>query len=254
MPGAMQFVLQALETLTHADSRLWRTLTLLWFRPGKLTLEFIEGRRISYLPPVRLYFVSSVLFFALVSVSPPRTALIRLIHVTHQQQISPATCSNWNFFRHHAWTQRVTHICEKRIHNNGVNLLHAAIDTMPDAMFVFVPLIALSHRLMYSRPRHLYAEHLVFFLHVHAFCFSMMTVWMVLPLLGAIWPGSWSIPIWLTCTVFSAMPAYGAMALKRVFRKNWFATVARTLALLSIYIFASGVMIVGVLTYALLRA
>jgi hypothetical protein len=33
---------------------------------------------------------------------------------------------------------------------NCVNLLRAAVDTMPDAMFVFVPLIALSHMAMYS--------------------------------------------------------------------------------------------------------
>jgi uncharacterized protein DUF3667 len=254
LPSAMQFVNQAVESLTHADSRLWRTLRLLWFRPGQLTLEFIEGRRVSFLPPVRLYFVFSVIFFTLVSLSRPRTALMRFIHAKHQRQLSPASCSNWHFFGDHAWTEHLTRICEESFRENGVNLLHAAVDTMPDAMFAFVPLIALSHMLMYSRPRHLYAEHLLFFLHVHAFFFSMMTVWMLLPASGAIWPGSWSTPMWLPCTMFSVMLVYGAMALKRVFRRNWTGTIARTLALLSIYVAASGVMIVGVLIYALVRA
>jgi len=54
--------------------------------------------------------------------------------------------------------------------------------------------------------------------------------------------------------MFSLMLLYGAMALKRVFRRNWVGTIARTLALLLIYVAASGAMIVGVLVYALVRA
>ena len=53
----------ATEDLTHADSRLWRTLGALLFRPGNLTAEFLAGRRARYLPPLRLYLVVSVAFF-----------------------------------------------------------------------------------------------------------------------------------------------------------------------------------------------
>ncbi len=53
----------AAEDVTHADSRLWRTLWALIFRPGFLTREFLDGRRARYLPPVRLYLVLSVVFF-----------------------------------------------------------------------------------------------------------------------------------------------------------------------------------------------
>ena len=254
IPSALQFVHQTIETLTHADSRLWRTLRLLWFKPGQLTIEFLEGRRVSFLPPVKLYFVFSVIFFALVSLSRPRTALRRFIHAKHQRPLSPESCSNWRVFGNHAWTEHLTHICEAGVRDHGVSLLQAAVDTMPDAMFVFVPLIALSHMMMYSLPRHLYAEHLLFFLHVHAFVFSVLIAWMALSALGAIWPASRSTPGWLTCAMFSAMPVYGAMALKRVFKRTWVGTIARTIALLIIYVGASGVMIVGVLIYALLRA
>jgi Protein of unknown function (DUF3667) len=53
----------ATEDLTHADSRLWSTLLALLAKPGKLTREFLAGRRARYLPPVRLYLVVSVVFF-----------------------------------------------------------------------------------------------------------------------------------------------------------------------------------------------
>ncbi|MFO1410828.1 MAG: DUF3667 domain-containing protein, partial [Steroidobacteraceae bacterium] len=54
------------HTLTHLDGRFWKTLWALLRRPGFLTIEYFAGRRQRYLPPVRLYLVLSVLFFALV--------------------------------------------------------------------------------------------------------------------------------------------------------------------------------------------
>jgi len=64
-----EFLHEAAEVLTHADSRLWRTFVPLTLRPGFLTQQFLLGRRASYLPPVRLYLVLSVLFFLVVSLT-----------------------------------------------------------------------------------------------------------------------------------------------------------------------------------------
>ncbi len=61
------FAHEAFESITHADSRVWRTLWLLVSRPGRLTREFFDGRRVSYLPPFRLYLVISVFFFLVAS-------------------------------------------------------------------------------------------------------------------------------------------------------------------------------------------
>ncbi len=64
------FIGEAFEGLTHADSRLWRTLRPLLVRPGFLTREFFAGRRQRYLPPFRLYIVVSLLFFLVVAAVP----------------------------------------------------------------------------------------------------------------------------------------------------------------------------------------
>jgi hypothetical protein len=70
------FAGEALESVSHADSRLWRTLWYLLARPGFLTKEFFAGRRVRYLPPFRLYLVISVLFF--LTVNLPDGAVIQL--------------------------------------------------------------------------------------------------------------------------------------------------------------------------------
>ena len=45
------------------DSKLARTVLPLLFRPGFLTNEFIRGRRVRYLSPLKMYLVISALFF-----------------------------------------------------------------------------------------------------------------------------------------------------------------------------------------------
>jgi hypothetical protein len=57
--------------LFDADSRIWRTLWPLAFRPGLLTQDFLRGRRMRYTPPFRMYLVLSLVFFVLASFSDP---------------------------------------------------------------------------------------------------------------------------------------------------------------------------------------
>lgn len=50
-----------LGSVLGLDARIWRTLRILFGRPGALTTEFLDGRRARYVTPLRLYLVSSVL-------------------------------------------------------------------------------------------------------------------------------------------------------------------------------------------------
>src|SRR5262245_363024 len=63
------FAAEAFESVTHADSRLWRTLGYLLTKPGRLSQEFFAGRRARQLPPFRLYLVVSVFFFLVAGLS-----------------------------------------------------------------------------------------------------------------------------------------------------------------------------------------
>ena len=95
MHSFWHFVQEATEDLTHADSRLWRTLYALLLRPGLLTREFLDGRRARYLPPVRLYLVVSLLFFLVAGLSaarvPPATIHVVKNGKTFHYSVQPAT-------------------------------------------------------------------------------------------------------------------------------------------------------------------
>jgi hypothetical protein len=60
----------AFGDLFELDSRLWRTLIPLLIRPGRLTLDYLEGRRARYMPPFRMYLVLSVIFFVIAFFDP----------------------------------------------------------------------------------------------------------------------------------------------------------------------------------------
>ncbi|WP_029295341.1 DUF3667 domain-containing protein [Chryseobacterium hispalense] len=53
-----------IEDFTHYDGQFWKTIKYLLVRPGKLTKEYLAGKRQSYVAPVKLYiFISFITFF-----------------------------------------------------------------------------------------------------------------------------------------------------------------------------------------------
>jgi len=54
-----------MEDMLDLDSRFMRTLKPLLFKPGKLTRDYMNGRRFRYAPPMRVYIFSSIVFFLL---------------------------------------------------------------------------------------------------------------------------------------------------------------------------------------------
>ncbi len=53
-----------LHGVFHFEGKIWRTLPMLAFRPGRLTREYIVGRRASYVSPLALFLFSVFLLFA----------------------------------------------------------------------------------------------------------------------------------------------------------------------------------------------
>ena len=71
-PTLHEFVHEATHEFLHVDGKIIQSLKLLFTRPGALTLEAFIGRRASYVPPLRLYLIFSVIYFSTVALLPPR--------------------------------------------------------------------------------------------------------------------------------------------------------------------------------------
>ncbi len=203
----------AWHLITHVDGRLWTTLATLLTQPGRLTRDYFAGRRARHLPPFRLYFVLSLLFFGLASVSEhlhpsgaiahrdltpadvagiradlqqagaAAPAIARHLHATDSGidvDVGPATCDRLQL----RWLQaEVRAACRRQIADSGKSMAHAFRSYIPKMMFVFLPLVALVMVPLYWTS-HYYVEHLVFFLHTHAALFLAMMLDMLLELLS----------------------------------------------------------------------
>ena len=282
VPSTTELMHELLEGLTHSDSRLWRTLLLLWFKPGKLTQEFVAGRRVAYLPPFRLYLILSIIFFLIASfmhttgrviqfdngtttftapgaprpVIPPKAAPPATAPAEARSAAGAKSCDDINFITfasHPQWNQRIKHACAEVVRDNGDNLLHVAIGTMSKAMFIFLPLIAFLHMLLYWWPRYRYAEHLLFFVHLHAFYFSVAIVMVSAINLARSWPGLEGVADVVETVLGWCLPIYTLIAMRRVFKRSWVGTVFKAVVLFFIYSTVFALTVAGVVVYAILQ-
>ncbi|WP_295997901.1 DUF3667 domain-containing protein [Rugamonas sp.] len=68
-PSALEFLHEFVGHYVALEGKLTGTLGRLLFRPGALTVEYLAGRRVRFVQPLRLYLTLSVLFFALMKFS-----------------------------------------------------------------------------------------------------------------------------------------------------------------------------------------
>jgi hypothetical protein len=73
-----RLMMEAVEGITHLDGRFWVTAPALVLRPGKLTLDYIDGHRAAQIPPLRLFLVVLLLVFFIGSVTGGKADLFKM--------------------------------------------------------------------------------------------------------------------------------------------------------------------------------
>jgi hypothetical protein len=269
------FLVIATEDVTHADSRLWRTLAALLFKPGFLTREFLDGRRARYLPPVRLYLVLSVVFFVWLAVTghtldeatpDTRAALAEARQVAPQahgvETAIPATAGrgapagalegdqqHCKLIRYNGpWQSTIQPVlrrdCMQAAQDHGRSLAQSLLRNLPRAMFLFLPLLAAVIMLLYWHPRHFYVEHLLFCLHNHAFAFVVLVL---AGLLSALLPFAGSLIGGVT-TLYVVWYLYRSMRV--MYRQGRLRTGAKLAVLSCVYVVAGSLMVAATAVYA----
>lgn len=150
-----------LEEFVRFDSKLFRTIGPLVRHPGLLTRQWAEGKRASYISPLKFYVTLSALFFLELSLlgnlQVPPISNTELVHSQHQIDASDFLI----------WGQKAPDF-SKIDHKSLIDhfFMH-----LPAASLVLVPLTALILSVLYARGKVNYVEHLVFILHYNSFCF-----------------------------------------------------------------------------------
>ncbi|TVR96644.1 MAG: DUF3667 domain-containing protein [Wenzhouxiangellaceae bacterium] len=264
LPGLIREI--AGETLYY-DSRMWRTLTTLLFKPGQLSREYVFGKRARYTPPVRLYLVCSILAFLLIGLVintanvTPWTAQFE-DSATEQDSSNPAPPSapsisfgegNWDAETNpveiawlseggNAWiNQQVQRIADNstEVQRNPARLLRTAAGMLPQTMFVLLPLFAMLVGLFYLFSGRYYIEHLLLQVHNHSFLFLILIALYLIASLrssitdagisgGGLMAGSLTL---LSILIWIWIPVYLWMSLKRFYAQGWLMTTSKFLIL-----------------------
>ena len=272
-PTLVEFLHEFVGHYVALEGELWRTLWVLLRRPGRLTREYLDGRRRRYVLPLRLYLTASFLFFLVLkltagSLAPDTHVLVGQRQVTLAQfnaeaaAEAAAEASGVTPATHHGAMERAHPNCggasqpacgrlvgaldrgltelQEHPQETMEHLRSHFLGWAPYAIFVLLPAFAGIMQLAYAGRRMTYGEHFVFSLHLHAF-------WFLALLVIALLPDSVASVVWL------AVPAYGTWAMHETYGGRWWATVLRALFVIVLYSILLAV-VMTVLGIALLTA
>ena len=206
-PTLHELLHEAVHEVAHVDGKLIRTAGLLLFKPGELTREFLAGKRVRSVTPVRVYLLCSVLFFGIMSLLPTKQLHVSITRGGDAQLLKAAD----------------------RVNKDPSILVHALESAFPKAMFILMPLFALFVFAFYFRAERMYVPHFYFAVHYHAFAFAMLALFEALSLIHSRAIG------FVRLLLFLTLFPYLGMALQRVYGGRRWLTAVKTVAILMIY-------------------
>ena len=256
-PTLGEFLHEFVGHYVALEGTLWRTLWLLVRRPGRLTREYLDGRRRRYVLPLRLYLTASFLFFLVLklvasSLHPEMdvdvagrkvpiaeyTAQVASAAAAAPSGAASAAAPKFEVMQANDCGgpgQRACNRLEaslnaslKRLQEHPQEAMEhtreQALHWAPYAIFVLLPAFAGVMLLAYRNRRMSYGEHFVFSLHLHAFWFLAGLVLIV-------------VPKSISDLAQLAVMAYGVWAMHETYGGRWWTTVLRALFVIALYSF-----------------
>jgi len=161
----MKLFSQALDSFTHLDSKLFKTLKLLLFYPGKLSKLYTEGIRIPYMKPFQIFVIFNIIFFFIFS----NDDLFRI----------PSTYFFKENFDGIKTLEKVRSISKE----SGLTFEEIAISydsastNLAKGLLVFlIPVIALIGYIFNYRQKMEFGKHLIFASHLFTFILSLFVM------------------------------------------------------------------------------
>ncbi|KLU36044.1 hypothetical protein AB595_15155 [Massilia sp. WF1] len=276
-PSTREFLHEFIGHYVALEGKLWKSLGLLLFRPGRLTLEYIKGRRVRYVQPLRLYLSFSLIFFAVLKLSIHENGHDQI--KIGQSQSAPAAQQDEDEepARHGKQAKplnedrpgeirkgtKEVHDAVGRINQGLADSLVAKLEHFGDlpgeeqkkllstafygyapyAIFFMMPLFAFYLKVLYLGSGRRYGEHLLFALHTNGFAFLTMALMLLVPSgFGLV---EWLLGLWLAF--------YLPTAMRRVYGGSRKLTGLRWIFLMLLHLVTVGLAIVAALAFGILH-
>ena len=287
--SVMELLSQFFDQVFNLNSKTVRTLRSLLFLPGALTTAFVDGRRVLFVQPLRLYLFCSIAFFlslshftdpgdgrvvfrdeeteiinpvaleATAQTEPPSPAQTKPLEPEHTESTEGTSIrfssdrldeSTW-------WGRAINRKLDEReaylrqVDPKELNrqLPKTMINMASKVLFVMMPLFAVFLKLLYIRREPLYVDHLIFALHYHAFLFVFYTI---LIWINEFLYGSGVLTPWVFLIIIFGSGAYLLACLKRVYAQPWLKTMVKFFLLSAAHFFSVLIVLVFSATLSVL--
>lgn len=203
--------------LLHYKSSFWRTVRYLLFSPGKLSIEYMNGRRKSYANPFSLYIFISFLAFFIPAVIPNfssnQSSESNDINITVNEdlfeEITTDTLNNIEFTintdygrirtakeleakhqslpeekrlstKEYYFYEIIINITNNINKERGEKAIEFFIHNLPKALFLYMPIFAFWMWLFHNKRKRYYFDSGIFTLHFFSFWLLLLTVLLIL--------------------------------------------------------------------------
>lgn len=185
------------EDLTHYENSFWKTIRNLILKPASLTKEYLSGKRMSYLAPVRLYIFISFATFLTLSLAPDielENGPVQIKGEKNQDMkasLDTLKFKNMDTYKDlKALDSSQAHVPEEEkmpefihgtlkkslivLEKNAPNELskkfkESFIHNFPKVLFIYMPIFAFFLWLFHSKKKWYYFDHGIFTLHYFSF-------------------------------------------------------------------------------------
>jgi hypothetical protein len=244
---AKDFIAEQLGLESKVPTTLWTLIR----HPGRLTKEYLAGRRVRSLLPLRLDLSASVVYFLLLSFFGGFKGTLKLTNsdraaidssnaeggfkVTTKNNRNPIIsfggieAKNADSIKAQGEVAKFVKQRARRFDGmSGQDMIKffndAFMHYLPNAIFVLLPVFTALLYLLYRKSGRFFAEHLIFTLHIHAFAFIALIIALFTP--DAL---DWIAPVWILFYLY--------FALKTVYGETRRRTLGKFAALLFSYMF-----------------
>lgn len=198
------------EDLTHYENAFWKTIKNLLFKPATLTKEYLSGKRLSYLAPVRLYIFISFITFLLIAIFPSKvsdqinngekelsTSLINQdkkgVNKAYKTHFELKTMKEIDSIQKYGkedeklsefqyWLyEKAVHVTE---HNTKKQIVEKFIESffhnIPKILFIIMPFFAFFLWIFHNKKKWYYFDHGIFTLHYFSFLLLIFLIMFII--------------------------------------------------------------------------
>jgi len=230
----LKLIAQILDNVFALEGKTPRSLAHLLIRPGFLSEEYHIGKVSKYVHPVKLFWMSSLIFFALI--------ISQMDFDNNQNKITSEEIVKIESNDHSSPTDSITNnTTADKVKEEKMNKVHEEFRAFviknipkyaPYTTFLLIPIFALLLVLFFRRQKLFYMFHLVFALHFHTFLWIYCSILLIIE----IFTPKFEYPGWLSFIIFLIPGAYLAIGFHRFYHtKSWWKVIRKAIGITLLY-------------------